>query len=77
MALSAEDAAWLAELKLVRRKLILGDKRVKASSGGRAVDYTPADLATIENEIERLEAAAEGDGVPRRRGRISFKGWLN
>lgn len=76
MALSADDAAWLAALKAARRKLILGDKRVKISSGGRAVDYTPADLATIENEIERLEAAAAGDGTPRRRGRISFTGWL-
>ncbi|HRE45618.1 MAG TPA: gpW family head-tail joining protein [Terricaulis sp.] len=75
MALSADDAAWLLELKAARRKLILGDKRVKISSGGRAVDYTPADLPTIENEIERLEAAAEGDGTPRRRGRIGFAGW--
>lgn len=73
MALSAEDAAWLAELKIARRKLILGDKRVKVSSGGRAVDYTPADLAKIEAEIAALEAADEScDGKVRRRGSLTF-----
>lgn len=72
MALSAEDAAWLSELKAARRALLLGEKEVKVSSGGRAVDFTPADLGKIEAEIALLEAAASGDGTVRRRGSIGF-----
>lgn len=77
MALSTEDAAWLAELKIARRKLILGDKRVKVASGGRSTEYTPADLAKIEAEIAALEAAEESsDGKVRRRGALTFS-WRN
>lgn len=72
MALSAEDAAWLAELKAARRKLLLGDKRVQISSGGRSAVYTPADLTKIEAEIAALEAADAGDGKVRRRGSLTF-----
>jgi hypothetical protein len=76
MALSTEDAAWLAQLKTARRKLLLGDKRVSISSGGRTTTYTPADLSKIEAEIAALEAADAGDGTVRRRGSIGFT-WRN
>lgn len=73
MALSTEDAAWLVELKAARRKLILGDKRVSISSAGRSASYAPADLKTIEAEIERLESQLPGhERSMRRRGALRF-----
>jgi hypothetical protein len=73
MALSAEDAAWLAELKAARRKLLLGEKMVSISSGGRAWSVQESTLEQIDAEIDRLEAADKTtSGVAARRGAIRF-----
>jgi hypothetical protein len=72
MALSSEDAAWLAELKAYRKKLIKGEAVASLSSGGRSVSYsnTNATLAQVDAEIARLEAL---DGqTDTRRGAITF-----
>lgn len=76
MALSPEDAAWLAELKAARKKLIKGEAIASISSGGRSLSVSaiPAldALKLIEAEIEKLEAADAGDGTSRRRGALTF-----
>jgi len=76
MALSAEDAAWLAELRLARKKIIRGEQLASVSSGGRSVSLQalPAldALKVIDAEIDKLEAADAGDGVVRRRGSFGF-----
>lgn len=77
MALSTEDAAWLAELRVARAKLIKGQRVASVSSGGRSIAFTglapEAALARIEDEIALLEAADAGDGVVRRRGALRFR----
>lgn len=75
MALSTEDAAWLAELKAFRKKLIKGESVASVSSGGRSISFsnTSATLAQVDAEIARLEAAdASCDGKVRTRGAIRF-----
>lgn len=73
MALSSEDAAWLAELKAARKKLLLGEMVVSISSGGRTWSKAQVSLDAINAEIDRLEAADKTtDGLVRSRGAIRF-----
>lgn len=74
MALSSEDVARLASLKAARDAIIKGDKPNKVQSGGRSVEYGPADLKTLRGEIEGLEAAAAaGETTVRRRTAYRFR----
>ena len=77
MALSAEDAAWLTELRALRKKIIRGEQVASVSSGGRSLSIAGLAaldaLKKIEAEIEQLEAADEtSDGKVRRRGVLRF-----
>lgn len=73
VALSVEDAAWLAELKAARRKLLLGETVVSISSGGRSWSKAQVSLEAIDAEIRALEAADNtASGVVKRGGSIRF-----
>lgn len=73
MALSTDDAAWLAELRLVRRKLLAGTMVTGINSGGRSWTKQATTLEAVDAEIARLESAdASVDGVVRARGAIRF-----
>lgn len=73
MALSADDAAWLAELREVRRKLLRGEMVQSISSGGRSWTKAAVTLEAVNAEIDRLEAADKTqDGTAARRGAIRF-----
>lgn len=71
MALSTEDAATLAALKAARLRLMTGAAVEKVQSGGRLVEYTPANAGKLQSEIDALEAAAAtSSGRLRRRGAL-------
>lgn len=73
MALSTEDAAWLSELRIARRKLLLGEMVVSISSGGRTWSKAQVTLEQIDAEIAALEAADKtASGEVRKRGAITF-----
>lgn len=73
MALSTEDAAWLGELRLARRKLLLGEMVTSISSGGRTWAKAQVTLEQIDAEIALLEAADRtASGTVQRRGAIRF-----
>lgn len=73
MALSTEDAARLASLKLARDRLISGGQVAKVTSGGRTVEYSQADMSRLDGEICALEASAATSGPVRRRGALGFR----
>lgn len=72
MALSDADAARLASLRTARDNLISGQAVSKITSGGRTVEYGPADLQRLNGDISALEAAEARNGTVRRRGPIRF-----
>lgn len=77
MALSTEDAAWLAALRAARQKLILGQQVASVSSGGRSISLVTLDpgkaLTTVDDEIARLEHLDAYGTLPARRGAIKFR----
>ena len=73
MALSAENAAWLAECIAARRKLLLGESVVSISSGGRSWSKAQISLEALNAEIALLEAADRTvTGEIKRGGAIRF-----
>lgn len=73
MALSTEDAAWLAELRTARRKLLLGEQVTSIASGGRSWTKQQTTLEAIDAEIARLEAADQrADGKVVKSGSVRF-----
>lgn len=71
MSLSADDAARLAALKSAYDKLISGSAVASVSSGGRRVEYSKGDIATVKAEIEALEAKCSSGR--RQRGAVRFR----
>lgn len=71
MALTEAEAARLAQLKAKRDALMTGDSVRRITHGDRSKELAPGDLAALQGEIDRLEAAAV-TGTRKRRGAITF-----
>ena len=70
MALSIEDQALLAQYKAALSTLLMpGGAVAEVTSNGRTVKYAKTDIAALERQIARLEAACTGR---RTRGAIGF-----
>ena len=69
MALTDAQIARLALLEAARDRLLSGGVVAKVSSGGRTVEYAPADLGTLRAEIRELQAL-QSDRV---RGPVRFR----
>lgn len=70
MALSQADEARLVSLQQALDDLLSGARVAKVSSGGRSVDYAPAEIDALRREIADLKAQSAGPGL---RGPIRFR----